>query len=247
MDVVMQNINQPSNTIQNIKYVMTHLGLGDNFICHGIIREYAKQNKVITFAKPQYYQTVSFMYRDDNNITVLPYDDQQAIQFLSQQQISHDNFIGIGIYGQNWNTSITDKSFDQIFYEQANVSFEKRCENFHIVRDLNNELELFKQFGVKEKEYIFIHDDPSRNYNIYKHIPEGVQVVRNTLGNNIIDYAYLIENALEVHVIESSFKLMIDFWGSLNQDKLYFHTYGRGIPECDFLQSKRVKNWTIID
>jgi len=243
MDVVMENINQPTSSIQNVKHILSHLGLGDNFICHGIIREYARQNKVVSFAKPQYYDTVSFMYRDDPNIMILPYDDTQAIQFLVQQNVTQQNFIGIGIYGQNWNTTLTDKSFDQVFYEQAGVLFNRKFNNFKTVRDLNRELTLFKKFDIKEGEYIFVHDDPSRKFIIHKNLPEGVPVVRNVPGltNNVFDYCYLIEKAKEVHVIESSFMFMIDYMKNLECNDITIHNYAR---ENDaFLTPTLQKQW----
>jgi hypothetical protein len=230
----MENISQENaklnnNHILNVKYIMTHLGLGDNFICHGIIREYARQNKVVSFAKPQYYDTVFFMYRDNPNIQILPYDDSQAIQFLQQQKINTESYIGIGIYGQNWNTTLTDKSFDQIFYEQSNVLFNLKFDNFNVVRDLNRELELFKKFNIKEKEYIFVHDDPNRGFIINRNLPENISVVRNVPGltNNLFDYCYLIEKAKEVHVMESSFMFMIDMMKNLECQDMFIHNYAR--------------------
>jgi len=60
------------------------------------------------------------------------------------------------------------EDFDDTFYIQHNIPFEKRWSSFICERDLKSEMELFKKFNVKENEYVFIHYDKDRGYEIDK-------------------------------------------------------------------------------
>jgi hypothetical protein len=206
----------------DFKYIYHHLGLGDHIICNGLIRKLINPNeKYIMFVKSHNLHSVKFMYRDLSNLSFIEGDDSFAINFINKNKISEPNLIKIGFWRHP-----NSKSFDESFYMQKNVSFDCRWDDFFITRDFDTEELLYKKFDIKKNEYIFIHDDTNRNYIIDEKyiINKNLKLVRPILGltNNIFDYCKIIENSIEAHFIDSSFKLMCDSL-SLKKERIFYH------------------------
>jgi hypothetical protein len=85
---------------------------------------------------------------------------------------------------------------------------------------------LFSKFNVKENEYVFIHDDSSRGFIIDEKnvVNKNLKIIRPVAGytNNVFDYCYLMQNSLESHFIDSSFRLIFDSL-KLRNTNLFYH------------------------
>src|SRR3989344_7490290 len=227
-----------------------HLGLGDHFMCHGIVREYCKKyEKVGIFCYAHNYPTVSFMYRDLPNLTIIQGDDAAAKEFIGQNasrsgKSKYDEVKIIGFQNLNRNDGIP---LEWQFYQIAGVPIEKKWDSFFIKRDFKKEQALFKKVAPKG-DYVFIHDDIPRKYVIKKELINK-NYTMFTPGkestNNIIDYCTIIEKAKEIHVIDSSFMFLIDClpYSNPNQ-KLYIHRYARDNNEWQLPILK--KDWYIF-
>lgn len=195
-------------------YIYHHLGLGDHIICNAIVRKYANEyDKIYLFVKPHNYESIKFMYRDLNNINFLIGDDNFA-----EKNVLNKNIIKIGFDKLNRNIK-----FDRSFYEQVQMDFSKRWDNFYFKRDLNRESSIFKYYSIEENNYVFLHDDIDRSFKI-PNINKELNIIRpeKNLTDNIFDYCYLIENAREIYCIDSSFKLLADSI-NLKTDKLFYY------------------------
>jgi len=146
-----------------MKYIYNHLGLGDHIICNGLYREIINTNDFYTlFVKHHNVETVSFMIKDLNNINIKSVnDDSEVISYLTDNNISRESIILIGFCQIPLPGA---KDFDDSFYIQHNLPFEKRWSSFKCDRDIESEKNIFDKFNVKEGEYVFIHDDKSRGY-----------------------------------------------------------------------------------
>jgi hypothetical protein len=176
------------------------------------------------------------MYRDEPNIEVIPVQHDgfvyQHIQ-TTASPVNENYVIQVGFDNlwknyQNPNEPFysTSENFDVRFYEIMGLSFDMRWTLYKTDRDLEKEKNFFKSLDIKENEYIFVHDDDRFQIDMSK-IDSNLKVVKPTPGltSNIFNYCYLIENANQVHTIESSFGLMID---SLNlSSEHYLHRYIR--------------------
>lgn len=72
-----------------MKYIYHHLGLGDHIICNGLVRSLKNSfnEEISVFVKPQYYENISKMYRDDPNIIPLPIgNDYQVMNYISEKK-----------------------------------------------------------------------------------------------------------------------------------------------------------------
>lgn len=227
--------------------VYTHLGLGDSIICNGLMREFASRlESLLTFAKPQNLESVRWMYRDQDNIHVIPMDYDQINSFIKDTKPS--NLLLVGDAGMGCVEKCLN--FDEWFYWQHDLDFEKRWSQFYIQRDfvaesmlthkvfaLNN---MFYSFG-RSNEYALIHqDDRFRCDRVETKLPKIY--INPRLTGNIFDYCQLIENATEFHCIESSFLFLAD--SIPTKGKLIAHRYARHYPEDNTPTLK--KEWEII-
>ena len=230
-------------------YLYHHLGLGDHIICNGMVREVVKQlGETTIFCKEHNYCSVSFMYRDLNKLTIIKGDDSVANNFLIN--IPDYQKICVGFHKKGY-IGLTQESMDRMFYADAGIEYEKRWSSFYVKRDLDLEKNVFKKYGVKEGEYIFVHDDKKRDYIIQeKYISSTFPIIRpdKTIITNIFGYCYLLEHAAEVHCIDSCFRLLVEHLNIIGT--LIFHQYskykhdklsiGWGIPITK-------KNWVVYN
>lgn len=227
----------------NNMIIYHHLGLGDHFMCHGIVRHYAREGyDIITFAKPHYHDTVSYMYRDLDNVTILSMDDREVLQYIHNSPIS--NVVYSGYKHPLWETEIySGKNFDYIFYHNAELDLSHKWDDFYIERDEELEMTLFNRFkdnyGITEGEYVFIHDTSDRAYTEFGRGPTGDAIDTNYVNHkdlpivtpenvkfNMCEYMYLLEHAKEIHVVNSSFYNLIELINT--NGELYYHEYIRG-------------------
>lgn len=226
-------------------YVYPHLGLGDQIICNGIIRNiHDKISKnVVLFCKPEFASTVRFMYRDIS-VDIHEGDDHQVSRFL--QNIPTNRKISIG--HQHIMKYINGTTFDCAFYKQVGLNFNKRWTDFYVKRDKEREEMLFKKLELPDN-YIFVHDDSSRMFFIKKEyiLRPDTYIVRPvaSLTNNIFDYLTVMERAAEIHCIDSCFKIMLDSIIDRTSE-LFFHfnLQGNIIKDRTYAQSRLP--WRVI-
>jgi hypothetical protein len=218
-----------------MKYIYQHLGLGDHFICHGLVRHFSKLHSEISiFCKPHYTQSVEFMYKDIKNLTCIPADDVDVRGYIKSNNININDLIVVG-HG-SWHPQ--SKNFAESFYLQHNLSLDLKWDNFFVQRDTIREQKIIDYFGVKKNEYIFIHDDHTRDLNIDNNSIENhknLEIIRpeKNLTENIFDYCGLIENSYSAHFMDSSFKQMCDLMELKNENIFLHRNIKSGMEICD--------------
>jgi len=204
-----------------------HLGLGDHFICNGLVREIAKKyNKVFVLCKKHNFQSVNAMYYDNQKIEAyIISDDAEAQAVVESFKRKGEKVECFGYMRPGWMDN--NKTWDQSFYDQANIDFKKRWSSFALYRDLKKEKEVFEK-NVCDKEYVFLHEDKKRGYIINRKEYINDRIIEPILGvtDNIIDYYKIIKEAKEIHCIDSCFLIFIDSL-CLEFKKLFFHKYAR--------------------
>jgi hypothetical protein len=207
-------------------YIYHHLGLGDHIICNSIVRHYATIfDEVIVFCKNHNRYSVEHLYSDLRNVDI--------------HLVNTDTDVNIFIYGRNdvvrigfeylYNTRL---NFDEAFYEQSEIPFDYRWSKFYVNRNIESEKSVFDKYNIKENEYVFLHDDISRGYVIDRtKISTDLPIIspNKEITKNIFDYCYLLENANQIHCMDSSFKLIVDSIGDDTWEMpKFYHTYITG-------------------
>lgn len=223
-------------------HIYHHLGLGDHIICNGMVRYYTESYDVVyVFCKQHNVKEVKRFFRDTSKIKVISANNKEAELFISRNPQN----VYLIIRPQKH----LEESFDKIFYKLANLPFKCKWDNFYVERDLKMERIAYTVLGLKEgMEYIFVHDDKEKGFEITKQLPERIRIVRPNprLSLNLIDYIYIIEHAKEVHCIDSSFFNLIDCM-QLRNEGLFFHKYVRMNPDIEWRTPSFKLDWEIIN
>lgn len=226
-------------------FIYHHLGLGDHITCHGIVRYYAEiYEKVNLFVKPKYFENIEYMYNDLQNLNLIRADDIAVMWYLKTYNPTNVLYIGgVTINGYDANKlSEENGNFEEQFYKMADLPFEYKYSKFYINRNINKEMQLFNTLGLKEGEYIFAHTGGTQ-LKEDSIINKGFRIVSPDT-HAFFDWIYVIENAKEIHCMDSSYLCLID---CLNLDKkidLFNHRYIRGYP--DFIKVSSNKDWKVI-
>lgn len=216
-------------------YLIHHLGLGDHIICNSIIRELAeKHDKVIVPAKHHNAESVRGMFSDLENVVIYPIENYK--EMIAQGKPFTK--MHLGIYGDKWKTI---DHFDSNFYMQAGIDFENRWENFKIGRNADCEYRLFRHYNVIPGEYTLVHNQHD-NYKLNAAKIDNPTMIERHASENICNYYQLIENALEIHCIDSAFMFLVDSIPS--KGTLFLHRYARHLDK--FNTPTLRKNWNII-
>lgn len=213
-----------------MKYIYHHLGLGDHIICNGMVRHYKEiYGKVTVFCKPHNYENVKYMYRDDEDITVLSVgEDWDVNVYIFENKISND-VIKIGF---NKLMSYPMTKFDEAFYKIAELPFEYRFSKFSFLRDFDKENEAFNYVNPNNEEYIFVHGNVDKNK-----IRTDLKIIENPIEFGVFDILKIIEYATEVHIMESSIKCLVNSY-VFEKPSFYYHQYIRGYDESLNSQGK---------
>jgi hypothetical protein len=218
-----------------MKYIYHHLGLGDHISCHGIVRHYCEiEDEVNLFVKPHNYENVKRMFKDIKNLNLLQGDDNFVKNYVNQNNIN-ENLIKVGFESLN-----SIENFEYQFYKLSGVPVEYKHSKFFIERDYNTEIKLFNELNLISKEYVFLHDGGFEIREEY--LPKNMKIVKPD-GYGLFDWMYVIENAAEIHCIDSSFICLIDCM-DLKNVPLYNHRYVRNYSNNIKLFTD--KNWNYI-
>jgi hypothetical protein len=211
-----------------MKYIYHHLGLGDHIINNGMVRHFYNEYGALTlFAYKHNVKNVQYMYRDLEKFQVIGVESDPQVD----QYISNNNLDCIKIGFGDLSDVMPELPFDKAFYKLAGLDFSVRFDEFYFERDLEKEKEVLNILNPTGEKYIFIHDDSSRGFSIdMSRIKIEYKVIMNYKRFNVFDYITLIENAEEIHFMQSSFKeLMCSY--ELKKPTLYQHNYVRQYDE----------------
>ena len=248
-------------------YIHQHGRLGDMILCNGLVRHLLesknKRDKIYIFCRSRHLKSVKFMYRDEKKIKIVPlnenlnlkdekllakYETNKARNIIEKIKLKKKiNFISIGFENYHKTAELnTDKSFpwpcDIVFYKQFNISFKYRFLNSYWKRDIKNEKKLFKKLVGINQPYAFVHDDKDRNFVIdTKNINPNLKIIRNDKKELIFNFGLILEQAKEIHIMESSFRQIIEV---LNTENIKLYLYkGRGGEHAIDLYNEKKKKW----
>jgi len=234
--------------MKKVIIVHQHLGLGDHIDCNGLVRSILDQyDEVRLFVKQKNIATISKMFNDEPRIVLVPIDTvatneyKLVVDYCNSIKPENDVqyfFIQIGhsSYPQNPDPN---RNCWEYFYEQAGVSLDAKKDRFFYKQDAEAEDRVFTKLNSENKPYAFVHDDPSRGFEIdSESVASDLVIVKNDMDENMLDFCKIIENASEIHCMESSFKSLVELMPT--KGKLFFHDF-RGHP-----LGKSFKEWKIV-
>lgn len=227
-----------------MKVIYHHLGLGDHIICNGLVRWFADRYKdagILLFCKHRNFNNVQRMYEDNDKIGIFSIeDDKKAESILANDPSFEVLRCGRAIGGKSlFNGTIplnidldgTASDFaqfiptplwDEEFYHHAGLNFQISFTRFHVNRDIEAEQKLYDTVSGG-KPLAFIHNRDSRGIDgiDYKVIDKNLQWVFSDPRIPFFDYMKVIEQAEQIHCVDSAFKHLVERLDTKGQ--LFYH------------------------
>ena len=227
-----------------------HTGLGDHFICNAIVHEYAKQAERLHIpTHHRYVETLECLYSDFPNIIVHGFNDDWATlereMFPWAQRMGYP-VVRLGfekLYYREMARKNTPRgpgeaypekfapNFERQFYEQAGLLFRDRYEKFVLPKNIPDVDRVYDELTEGAKDYIIVHKNSSfrSEYPIdiiswrNEELTDKIIEIRKGPTNNVLAYMKLIENAKEIHCINSGFFHLVDSVCTEISANLFYH------------------------
>ena len=226
-------------------YIYHHLGLGDHIILNGLIRNIVDTKSIyFIFCKKQNIDSIEFMFNDLENVHILSVNsDADVLTFLKSKK--DINLIKIGHENLEFFKRFYNCTWDESFYRQMNIDFKERWDSFYYVRDTETENDLFCKLNPDNEKFVLIHniDSTGTDRINYKIISPSYKKIFVTKSKTIFDYGKLIEDAEEIHCIDSSFKHLVD---SLDTNALLFYHKHYNLRSSSLDTHIHKKNWKLL-
>lgn len=202
---------------------------------------------------------LDFYTKDIKNLQIF-YENKQTIDYTngfehvinkySNLQLQELELLGIGCHDMHRKDDFkhafsrsTNSFLPNKFYESYNISFTTRITDFNFTRDKELENSIYEKFiNMHGKKYILYHEIIT-NYDHSKKI-----VNLNGISNIFFDMIQVLENALEIHLLDSvwaAFIYQLDAKHGLFQNKKIVLYAKRGHRRM-FEEPIKLKNWIII-
>lgn len=210
-----------------MKTINWHLGLGDAIICAPIAMKYLYQNGGYVMSLSENFLSVDSFFAN-SPIGVHIVKDAYPVK----------EALDLGHYGEK---RLEGESFDRWFYRQAGMPIEDRT----YCPITNGVYKRTEQLPVPKEDFIFVHTDGKRGYNVDGQRIEGnlFQYFPTRTDKSILAYADILIEAKEIHVIDSCFLHLADRLPT--KGKLFWHRYARANEDTKGLYLKQ--NWTIYE
>ena len=229
-------------------FIHHHLGLGDHLDCNGMVRyilEKGDMDRVCVFSKSNYFDMIDYMYRETEDIEVIKISKED--EYGDVKRVVDENggrllVVGHQYYPGKQAELSQNKNCWEFFYEQIQVPYSVRYEYFQVERDEEEEQRVFDKLNPDNEPYIFIHEDADRGFLLNREhfIDKNLKVIENDVTENIFHFTKILEDAQEIHCMESSFKTLIDFY--CKQDNIFYHD----IRESQPLGQHSSPKWTVV-
>ncbi|MEN8846148.1 MAG: hypothetical protein ABF261_07720 [Candidatus Arcticimaribacter sp.] len=246
-------------------------GLGDLIVMNGCVRYLASQYDVAYLlcfdSRMKHYE---FMYRDSPNIILFnsphPQNSRQArmrqdseSRAIQEQHPDIDWSAGLRRtywtkakewvrYAKRLKPSTKENIWPELFYAIMKVPHEERYKSYHVLRD--NIAEQTLQSKVKPPEKYAFVIDKTRMFEYELEIKSGLPVINpfsfdfwpNTL---IFDWIKIIENATEIHTVDTSWFHLIRML-QLKIPKFYYEVRNLIMIGDGYLNDSFDSGWTRI-
>lgn len=164
----------------------------------------------------RYYGEIDTNYEGDvviyeNNIIKIP-SNTDVLFHYEHDRYRRDKYKSF--FWKSHHLKKTSTSFAEEFYSYYDIDYMNRIKNFKVCRDSDLENETYQDF-IKENgsNYILYHDDELNHLHGIHHVSTKIKfdniikdytyVNLNKKSNIFFDYLKIIENAKELHLIDS--------------------------------------------
>jgi hypothetical protein len=220
------------NNIQTDKpklLLYLHLGFGDLINMSGAIRHLSKTYQITITTLSNNLNNAKILFDDINDISFLvtEYFYKDKKEEYDEINKLYDNILKVGLHIKD----CYSKKIPIFFYEQLNIDFSNYKKKFIKKSIHNDNFEL-----IKNTKYIFLHTMASNyeytpkiitdyliicpNKNMYNKDHKFFELAQLFINLPFFEYTDIIENASELHLINSSFfcySLLLDLKANIKK------------------------------
>lgn len=195
--------------------VYHHLGLGDHFICNGLVNFLSENvDKLYLVCKEHNFETISCLYKENDSVEILKIKKEpQDIELFAR--VNNIRILQIGFKDFN------NPTFDVSFYSQLNLDFSLRYSKFKLPNYIQNSQNLYNTLVTKMPYCLISQSCSDKDFDLQIDTDLHKIYIHKGLTDNLLDYVKIIQNASEIHCIDSSLYHLIDSMEV--SGKLYFH------------------------
>ena len=253
-------------------FLANNSGLGDYILMNGATRYVAAQPEVdnvhlLCIGTHNKFTNVKWMYRDDPNIIVYPEPPHNSLSHARRKIKRHGKRFARQFPNlhkraffwstQDWWAMMPHFGLDrekncwtELFYAAHGAPYSARHENFHLERDLDREGKLLNSLNLPS-EYAFCSNTSSRGSYAMKPSSKLPVVSPRDLPDDLIfDWMGVIENATEVHTVDTSWFHLIKQM-RLDKPKYFYHVRNYSALQNHFtscyINDEYDNGWTILD
>ena len=219
----------------------TVAALGDAIVMSPILRRFARDCDKLYFpCRTSNFRTIGCLLHDVENIEVFPYHTTEDIdEFLSNKDCfiiePPDVFISDihlpGIQG----TVPVPVNWERQIYEFYDIPISARYHEFRLPINIKGSDELYDRLTEGDPNYCLLHqqsffhgpgmiDLNIHQWRMDRHLtPLKIIEITPGITDNLLQYTKLIENAREIHCINSSFFCLVDSITDRTKAHLFYH------------------------
>jgi hypothetical protein len=226
--MICDSFNPPTQQI----ILYHHLGLGDHFICNGLVNYISQKVEIVLPCKQHNYATVQCLYINNKALKVVPIvnEEHDIFKLVNETQLP---LFKVGFDYLNTTSTI----WYDAFYEHIGLHPTLRHTMFTLPQEFIEQNRLYLENSCHSTPYIVVHDSSSvvDKYPIDFYLGRNISdlpniiTVRPNQSNNLLAWTKVFQNAQEIHAVNSSVYWLLDSMPNL-KSKLYYHDIRLGDP-----------------
>jgi hypothetical protein len=229
--------------------IITHLGLGDGILQAGAFVVLCERyGEIAVPCYEQYETSTRSFFAAYPQISVYTLQHRFGFDWGSPPEWHWKKRIKeFGLAGEPLRAGVyaggIDEDFSASFYRQLGVPYAARWERCPL-REAATQVEQLSLSQWPTERKIFLHDDPIRGFVIRRFINRGQAFhPDNDTSQSILRYIDLIEEAQEIHVIDSAFFHLVNSFKP--KAKLFLHQYPRWPRRINF-RYQSILDWRYV-
>ena len=216
----------------------SHLGLGDQIGCNGLVHYLGEkyQCKIFIATKSRNLSNINFLYKDWPNIIPIGIDDSPITENQQIDKIAIDKNLELV------RTTITTPNqgyWDESHYSNLGIDYQIKFDYCRLPH-IDNEDKIVLDASCGNEKFAFVHDDPARGLTFTS--KTDLFIAKNPLHLNVFELSPILKKAEELHLMGSSILCLAELLNiPLSHQSAFFYRF-RG-----FFKIRNFDKWNIID
>ena len=216
------------------------MSLGDAIVCSPIVHRFAQNtNLLILPSQRKFYDTLKCLYQDTPNIVVQEFDNPDGERAYIEKndliRIESAEVHASQVYIPNLNNYVTAMvNWDRQIYEYYDIPYSVRYREFKFPKQVIGSGSLSDKLVNGKEDYVLFNQRTGAHPN-----GVGIDLVRfrkangmppykiveidDSITSNMCQYIELIENAKEIHTVNTSFFWLVDSLFNRTNARLFYH------------------------